>query len=127
MDWLFDLLRFCRDSVLQLVNLIGGIVGVSWLLFERWRGKEVSLKTFFVIVGICLFFGMFNAWREQYLKNKEIRLRGEIIGLGSGQTDSEAAIYLVMSVTNTGPPTIATDFSATIETGNEKIRMVRPS
>jgi hypothetical protein len=77
------------------------------------------MRAFYWIAGLTLLFACFGAWREQYLKNKMENLRGAILQVGLGDVEELGAwITVVLRITNTGPPTTATGFLATVMSGD---------
>jgi hypothetical protein len=54
----------------QVLIAIGGVIGFAWLVVEKCIGRPVSMKMFFAILGVALFFATFHAWREQYQKSR---------------------------------------------------------
>src|SRR5260370_19776083 len=69
MELLSDFLRFAKEVLLQWTNLVG-LASVLWAIIEKARGKEFSVRTVFIVIGLCLFFASFQAWREQFLKSQ---------------------------------------------------------
>jgi hypothetical protein len=73
MEYLSDLVQFLTELGSRWPDLaVGGLIGLIWIAVEKIRDRPISLKTFFVILGVSLFFASFHAWREQYQKFKGV-------------------------------------------------------
>jgi hypothetical protein len=116
-----DFCRFCQAVFSRWVALLtGGIIAFGWLIYSQWTGGNVPMTAFYCIALVTLLFACFGAWREQYLKNKIENLRGQImqVGLGEGLPHGGAWITIILRLTNSGPPTIASGFIATVKSGS---------
>jgi hypothetical protein len=126
MDYVSDFIQYIQELLERWPDLaIGGIIGLSWLCFEKFTGREISLKVFFAILGVSFFFAVFGVWREQYRKVKASSgLKAYIESFGSGYNDDgqEMAIYPLVTIYNSGPPNTPRSFSLSIEYRGKTVR-----
>lgn len=67
----WDFCNFASAVICQWFNLVAAITGSAiWFFYERQTGKAVPMKVVYWVVGVCLFWAFFTAWRDQYQKAK---------------------------------------------------------
>src|SRR5881275_1208325 len=70
--WFWDFCEFWKSIFSRWVELVtGGSIAFAWLLYNRITEREVSMTTFYWILGMAFLFAVFGTWREQYLKVQE--------------------------------------------------------
>jgi hypothetical protein len=124
-NYVSDFFQFIKEVLSRWPDLaIGGGLGFAWLLFEKITGRPISLKIFFVLLSVAFLFAVFHAWREQYVKSAP-KLKGEMNSIVSGSSPDgkSAGILVLMGITNTGPPSIADGFDATVKFGDSHINL----
>lgn len=131
-NYVADLLEFIRAVGERWPDLaIGGIIGFLWIGYEKLRNKSIPLKTFFVILGVSLFFATFGAWRERSEKAKPVSLRAFVEPGASSvifgeMEDGSASLVLLLTVVNAGRPTTLHGFLLDVMEGKNKVYEVGP-
>lgn len=104
-----DFFRWVVAVMIQWTVLVGGLVSVAILVFEKVSGTSLSWKPSVAVFSVTLVVASFLAWRELYVRATLVPV---VDGLAIWAPDPAAekqAMWaaIPVSVTNLGPPTIA--------------------
>lgn len=128
-----DLFSFIYAVLSQWVVLMSGGIGLAVTIWLRIRGKDVSSKVFWSIAAFALLLACFFAWRDDHIAlkrtEKELtqekdpktpRLSGRIeqVKVGKSTDGNYTQILILLSVRNTGAPSIAEGFDLTIKSAD---------
>lgn len=108
-----DFIEFCKAVILRWSNLVtSGVIAVAWLCYERFAGKPIPLGIFISILSVGFLVAFFQAWREQYAKNKCV-LAGEILSLVWNEANAapgKTLVFLQARIINNGSPTMVNSY-----------------
>src|SRR2546423_8451704 len=111
-EFFFDICIFIKEIALRWINLCGGAVIGTIFLWCAARRQEVPVIAWWWILGLCLAIALFQAWRDQYLKNKA-GLQGEILSIAlPNQPGEKTLFFLQAQITNNGEPSIVQGFKS---------------
>jgi hypothetical protein len=66
-EWIDDFGRFLKAVIWRWFNLFAGVfVSAVWTIYQQIAGKSLPMSVFWWLVGLCLFWSVFSAWREQH-------------------------------------------------------------
>jgi len=68
-----ELDRWCAAVLLRWFNLFAGVVvSALWAIYQQFTGAPVPMNIFWCVVGACVLWACFLAWREEHQKARRI-------------------------------------------------------
>jgi hypothetical protein len=75
-EWISDIIRFLKSVIVRWFSAFAGtFVMAVWAIYQQVTGKPLPMAAFWLLVGICVLFAGFLAWRDEYKKAKQLEER----------------------------------------------------
>jgi hypothetical protein len=118
-------------------SVILAVVLLIVSMIEHQRERNLSAQMFFLIACFAFCFGAYMAWHKQYEKTLRVQTTldqmnnpvlhasiGQIFVAPAGDHNQNAIVTVMVTVTNTGTPSIAQNWHSTIKLPGKNVELI---
>jgi hypothetical protein len=119
-EWIREVGQYFKAVIIWWFKTVGGAVVTVFQICYALRYREAPPMISWCLFGACFTIAGFLAWRDERKKVLELtrpNLRGHIVSVGLHAIGNGSALTVLLQITNSGPATIADDFTAILKCG----------